>query len=130
MNREALSGAIGAGGLIAQIVIGLGLADSQSLYSALILPHMLIGITGIVLVAYLLSKVYFSDSNSVKALYLITFLVVMVQVALGFRILAVPDSQLAMGHLGGAAAILVLLGLSQVTASRKRGTRAVVATHA
>ncbi len=122
MNNQTLAGAIGAGGLVVQIIIGFALAGSGNpTGSALILPHMLIGIGGIALVAFLVSSIFFMPSSMIaKLVYALAFALTFAQVALGFRVLAYPDAMLEMAHQGLAVVILVLLALGGMMAARSR----------
>jgi hypothetical protein len=121
-NNQTLAGAIGAGGLVVQIILGFALASSPSATgSMLILPHMLIGIAGIALVAFLVSSIFFAPSSMiVRLVYALAFVLTFAQVALGFRILAVPDNMLVMAHQGLAVVILVALALGGMLAARGR----------
>lgn len=122
LNNQTLAGAIGAVGLVIQIVLGLALSGSGNVTaSMLILPHMLIGVAGIALVAFLVSSIFFMPSSIiVKLVYVLAFALTFAQVALGFRILAVPDQMLAMAHQGIAIVILVLLALGGMLSARSR----------
>jgi hypothetical protein len=122
MNNQTLSGAIGAAGLVIQIVLGLALSNSGApIGSLLILPHMLIGVGGIALVAFLVSWIFFTPSSMiVRLVYVLAFALTFAQVALGFRVLAVPDHMLAMAHQGIAVVILVLLAVGGMPAARGR----------
>jgi len=75
VNNQTLSGAIGAAGLVIQIVLGRALSNSGSpTGSSLILPHMLIGVGGIALVAFLASSVFFTPSSRiVRPVYVLAF---------------------------------------------------------
>jgi hypothetical protein len=126
MSSQRTVGVVGAAGLIVQIVLGFSVAGGvSSPLSPLLLPvHMIIGLSGIALVAYLVARAYYVASGGLKFLYLITFILVLAQVALGFRILSVSDQQLAMSHQGAGIAILVLLGLSEMMFARQRRAQA------
>ena len=87
----------------------------------LILPHMLIGVGGIALVAFLVSSIFFVPSSIIaKLVYVLAFALTFAQVALGFRILAIPDAMLAMTHQGLAVVILVLLGVGGMLSAKSR----------
>ena len=122
MNNQTLAGAIGAGGLIVQIILGEALAGSGTpTGSMLIFPHMLIGVAGIALVAFLVSSILLMPSSMIARLvYALAFVLTFAQVALGFKILASPDNMLAMAHQGIAVVILVLLGIGGMLAARSR----------
>ncbi len=122
MNNTTLAGAIGAGGLIIQIILGFALSGSGNVTgSMLVLPHMLIGIAGIALVAFLASTIFLSPTPMLPRLvYALAFVLTLAQVALGFRILSSPDDTLVMSHEGIALVILVLLGLGGMLAARSR----------
>jgi heme A synthase len=82
---------------------------------------MLIGVGGIALVAFLVSWILFTPSPMiVRLVYVLAFVLTFAQVALGFRILAVPDQMLAMAHQGIAIIILVLLAVGGMLAARGR----------
>jgi len=132
LNNQTLAGAIGAGGLIVQIVIGEALAGSGApTGSMLIFPHILIGVAGIALVAFLVSSIFFVPSSMIARLvYVLAFLLTFAQVALGFRILAYPDKMLEMAHQGIAIVILVLLGVGGMLAARSRRKSMMPATPA
>lgn len=121
MRSQMLLGIIAAVGLVIQIVLGFVLSRTSVPFSQiLIVVHMAVGITGLALVAFLLGRAYYSSGNLIRLLYILTFGLVVAQVALGFRILAVADPQLLMGHQGLAFAILVLLALGEMVGARKR----------
>lgn len=122
MNNQTLAGAIGAGGLVVQIILGEALAGSGTpTGSMLIFPHMLIGVAGIALVAFLVSSILLMPSSMIARLvYALAFVLTFAQVALGFKILASPDNMLAMAHQGIAVVILVLLGIGGMLAARSR----------
>lgn len=122
MNNTTLAGVIGAVGLIIQIIMGFALAGSGNpIGSVLILPHMLIGIAGIALVAFLVSTIFLTQSSTIPTLvYALAFVLTLAQVALGFRELSVPDQMLLMTHEGLAILILVLLGLGGMLTARSR----------
>jgi len=122
LNNQTLAGAIGAGGLIIQIILGEALTASGNLTgSGLILPHMLIGVAGIALVAFLVSSIFLAPSSMVPRLvYGLALVLTLAQVALGFRLLSSPDNMLLMTHQGIAVVILVLLGLGGMLAARSR----------
>jgi hypothetical protein len=107
---------------VIQIVLGFALAGSSNITgSMLIFPHMLIGVAGIALVAFLVSSIFLNPSSMVaKLVYGLAFLLTFAQVALGFRILSSPDSMLEMAHQGIAIVILVLLGLGGMLSARGR----------
>ena len=82
---------------------------------------MLIGVGGIALVAFLVSSIFFMPSSMlVRLVYLLAFALTFAQVALGFKILAVPDQMLAMAHQGIAVVILALLAVGGMLAARSR----------
>jgi len=56
----------------------------------------------------------------VRLVYLLAFALTFAQVALGFKILAVPDQMLAMAHQGIAVVILALLAVGGMLAARSR----------
>jgi hypothetical protein len=122
LNNQKLAGAIGAGGLIIQIAIGEALAGSGApTGSTLIFPHILIGVAGIAMVAFLVSSIFFVPSSMIARLvYALAFLLTFAQVALGFRILSSPDKMLEMAHQGIAVVVLVLLGAGGMLAARSR----------
>lgn len=107
-------------GLLVQIDLGLTLANDHELYSTLILPHVIIGISGLALVAYLGWRAFSGASGAVKLLYLVTFILVLAQVALGFGILEIGYYQVVMIHEGDAFAILVFLVVTEALASKRR----------
>ena len=122
LNNTTLAGVIGAVGLVVQIIIGFALAGSgDPTGNILILPHMLIGIAGIALVAFLVSSIFLNPSSTIPTLvYGLAFVLTLAQVALGFRELSVPDQMLLMAHEGLAVVILVLLGLGGMLTARSR----------
>ena len=122
MNSRVVAGVVGAAGLIVQIGIGLELANSGNVNgSQLLLPHMLIGVSGIILVGFISSNVFFAPSRDiVKLVYIIALLLTFAQVLLGFRILAIPDDMLAMTHMGIGVAILVVLALGGIMGAKMK----------
>jgi hypothetical protein len=132
LNNLTLAGVIGAAGLVIQIVLGFALAGSGSpTGSMLILPHMLIGVGGIALLAFLVSSIFLIQSSMmVRLVYAAAFVLTFAQVALGFRILAVPDNMLEMAHQGLALVILVALALGGMLSARGRRKSAMQAVAA
>jgi hypothetical protein len=130
VNNQTLAGAIGAGGLVIQIILGFALSGAGNpTGSALILPHMLIGVGGIALVAFLVSSIFFTQSSLLaRVLFSAAFLLTFAQVALGFRILFASDQNLVMAHQGIAIVLLILLALGGMVSARARRKGAVVAT--
>ena len=89
--------------------------------SALILPHMLIGIGGIALLAYLVSSIFLVPSSFIsRGVFTLAFVLTLAQVALGFRDLSEPSTMLLMAHEGLALAILILLALGGMLSARGR----------
>ena len=121
MNGSRSLGVTAAIGLVIQIALGLLLARLGAPFPPLVIGvHMAIGVTGVALVAFLLGRAYYSSSNAVKLLYILAFVLVLAQLALGFRILTVSDDQLAMSHEGIAVVILVLLAVTTVVDARQK----------
>ncbi|MDA4116672.1 MAG: hypothetical protein OK442_09005 [Thaumarchaeota archaeon] len=131
MNNTTLAGVIGAVGLVIQIIIGFALVGSGNpTGSMLILPHMLIGIAGIALVAFLVSNIFLNSTSTLPTVvYGLAFVLTLAQAALGFRELSAPDQMLLMAHEGLALVILVLLGLGGMLTVRSR-RKSMVATAA
>jgi hypothetical protein len=130
MNKTMLAGAIGAAGLVFQIILGLVLHSSGNPNgSALLLPHMLIGVGGIALVAFLTSSIFFMPSSFIaRAILSLALLLTFAQVSLGFMLLFNPQDMLVMTHEGIAGAILVLLLLGGILSSRDRKSMAASST--
>lgn len=105
-----------------QILLGFALSGSGNpTGSMLILPHMLIGVAGIALVAFLVSTIFINPSTMIaKLVYGLAFALTFAQVALGFRILTTPDPMLVMAHQGIAIVVLVLLALGGMLSARSR----------
>jgi hypothetical protein len=120
LSKSAWAGAIGAAGLLVQIDLGFTLAGDHELYSTFILPHVIIGICGLALVAYLAWRAFSGASGTVKLLYLVTLTLVLAQVALGFGILEIGYYQLVMIHEGDAFAILAFLAITEALALRQK----------
>jgi hypothetical protein len=122
LNKQAFAGAIGAVGLVFQIILGFALAGSGAPKgSALILPHILIGIGGIALLAYLVSSIFLVPSSFIsRGVFALAFVLTLAQVALGFRELSEPSTMLLMAHEGLAFLILILLALGGVLSGRAR----------
>lgn len=123
MNRLSLIGAIGAVGLVIQILLGLGLAGtSNPKGSALIVPHLVIGVAGIALLAYLVSGIFRAGSSSAaKGIYSLALILTLAQVALGFSLLATAASEgILMAHQGIAFLILILMAVGGMVSARSR----------
>lgn len=129
MSNQRIAGVVGAVGLIIQIILGFSISGGVSavLSPMLITAHMVIGLSGVALVAYLVARVYYVGSGGLKFLYFITFILVLAQVALGFRLLTAADQQLVMSHEGAAIAVLILLALSEMTFARQRKVKTAAA---
>jgi hypothetical protein len=122
LNKQALAGAVGAVGLVLQIIIGFALAGSgDPKGSDLILLHIVIGVGGIALVAYLVSSIFFVPSSFIaRGIAALAFVLTLAQVVLGFRILSEPDPSLLMAHQGIAFVILILLAIGGMLGARQR----------
>jgi hypothetical protein len=123
LNRLSLIGAIGAIGLVIQILLGLGLTGSSNPKgSALIVPHLVIGVAGIALLAYLVSGIFRAGSSgAAKGIYSLALVLTLAQVALGFSLLATGGSQgILMAHQGIAFLILILMAVGGVVSARSR----------
>lgn len=82
---------------------------------------MLIGVAGIALLAFLASSIFLAPTSLLpKLVYGLALVLTLAQVALGFRLLASPDTMLEMAHEGLALLILILLGVGGMMAARAR----------
>lgn len=120
LNRPELAGAAGAAGLMVQIAMGFALADNHALISTLLLPHMIVGLSGLALVAYLAWRAFSWAPGHVRALYGATLAFVLAQAALGLGILVMGDLLAVMIHEADAIAILFLFAATEALASRAR----------
>src|ERR1700691_4530796 len=113
-------GAIGAVGLVIQIILGFALAGSGDLKgNAIIIPHLIIGVGGIALLAYLVSSIYRSTgSTATRSIYSIALILTLAQVALGFSLLASPSEGVRMAHQAFALAILALMAVAGIASAR------------
>jgi hypothetical protein len=130
LNRLSLIGAIGAVGLVIQIVIGLGLAGvGNPKGSALIVPHLVIGVAGIALLAYLVSGIFrTTNSGAARGIYSLALVLTLAQVALGFSLLATGASEgILMAHQGIAFLILILMAVGGMVSARSRRSMAQTA---
>jgi hypothetical protein len=125
LNKQALVGAIGAIGLVIQIILGFALAGSGNPKgSAIIIPHLVIGVGGIALLAFLVSSIYRTPgATAPRLVYVLALVLTLAQVALGFSLLASPSEGVLMAHQGIAILILILLAVGGVLAARSRRKR-------
>ena len=117
-------GGIGAGGLVVQIILGFALAHTgDPKGSALIYPHVLIGVAGLALVAFLAVNIFRTPSlMTVRFVYVLALVFTLAQVALGFLLLGSPGAGVLMAHQGIALLILVLMAAAGALSARSRRT--------
>lgn len=123
MNRTALLGAIGAIGLVFQIVLGFALAGtSDPKESAMAVPHVVVGVAGLALVAYLALSIFRSSSlMTARLVYTLALLLTLSQVALGYDLLLGGGGQgIEMAHMGIAFLILILMAAGGMASARGR----------
>ena len=123
LNRMAMLGAVAAVGLVIQIILGFALAGSGNpTGSAIVYPHIVIGILGLVLVAYLaMSILRTAGSSTVRLVYVLALLLTLAQVALGLDLLETASSSgVLMAHQGIALLILVLMAAGGALSARSR----------
>ena len=117
-----LAGAVGAIGLVIQIILGFALAGTANPKgSALIVPHVVIGVAGLALVAYLAVSIIRAPSlSTAKVVYLLALVLTIAQVALGYALLENAGQGVLMAHQGIAVLILVLMAVGGMASARGR----------
>jgi hypothetical protein len=118
-------GAIGGIGLIIQIIIGVALAGTgDPKGSAIVYPHVLIGVLGLALVAYLVIGVVRAvGSTTIRLVYVLALVLTLAQVALGFALLeASATDGVLMAHQGIALLILIFMAAGGALSARSRRT--------
>ncbi len=123
LNRTALLGAVGAVGLVIQIVLGFAVAGTaHPTESAILVPHVVIGVAGLALVAYLTLSIFRSASlGTARLVYGLTLLLTLAQVALGYGLILGGGAQgILMAHEGVAVLILILMAAGGMVSARAR----------
>lgn len=116
-------GAIGAIGLVFQIILGFALAGTTDpKESAMAVPHVVIGVAGLALVAYLAVSVFRSATlTTARLVYALALILTLSQVALGYDLLLGGGGKgIEMAHMGIAFLILILLGAGGMVSMRGR----------
>lgn len=115
-------GGIGAAGLVIQIILGFALAHTGNPKgSALIYPHVLIGVAGLALVAFLAVNVFRTPSMmTIRLVYALALIFTLAQVGLGYALLGSASSGVLMAHQGIAVLILVLMAAAGMLSARSR----------
>jgi hypothetical protein len=119
----SMLGAVAAVGLVVQIILGFALAGSSNPKGdAIVYPHVIIGVLGLVLVAYLaMSIMRTAGSPTVRLVYVLALVLTLAQVAIGFALLDTSaGSGALMAHQGIALLILILLAAAGVLSARSR----------
>jgi len=108
-------------GVIIQIILGFQISAGAE---ELIGTHLLIGVTGLILVLALTALAFRGKSapNYAKIIMIILTLVVLAQIGLGFQLLSGADT-LSLSHEANAFVILILsllMGSATMKAARKQ----------
>lgn len=117
-----MAGAIGAIGLVVQIILGFALAGSGNPKGdALIYPHVVIGLAGLALVAFLVVSISRTPSSATARLvYVVALVLTFVQVILGYTLLGSAGQGTLMAHQGIAILLLILLAAGGMVSARSR----------
>lgn len=108
--------------MVVQIILGFALAHTGNPKgSALIYPHVLIGVAGLALVAFLAVSIFRRPgSMTVRLVYTLALVLTFAQVGLGLELLGSAGSGVLMAHQGIAILILVLMAAGGMLSARSR----------
>jgi len=122
LKLAPLLGTVALLGVIAQVILGLEITGAG--VDSLIMPHVLIGILGLVIIIVLAVTAFRTKTSTIYSKLIITILtlVILLQVGLGFQLLQGADEMITSHEANGFLILILTLAMGAVTmaSARKR----------
>ena len=122
MKLAPLLGTVALAGVIVQVIMGLEITGAGM--DSLIMPHVLIGILGLVIIIVLAVMAFRVTTATIYSKLIITILtiVVLLQVGLGFQLLQGADAMISSHEANGFLILILAVAMGAVTmqSARKR----------
>jgi len=122
LKLAPLLGTVALVGVIVQVILGLEITGAGM--DSLIMPHVLIGILGLVIIIVLAVMAFRVKTATIYSKLIITILtiVVLLQVGLGFQLLQGADAMITSHEANGFLILILTVAMGAVTmqSARKR----------
>ena len=122
MKLAPLLGTVALVGVIVQVILGLEITGAGM--DSLIMPHVLIGILGLVIIIVLAVMAFRVKTATIYSKLIITILtiVVLLQLGLGFQLLQGADAMITSHEANGFLILILTVAMGAVTmqSARKR----------
>ena len=122
MKLAPLLGTVALVGVVVQVILGLEITGAGM--DSLIMPHVLIGILGLVIIIVLAVMAFRVKTATIYSKLIITILtiVVLLQVGLGFQLLQGADAMITSHEANGFLILILTVAMGAVTmqSARKR----------
>jgi hypothetical protein len=122
LKLAPLLGTVALVGVIIQVILGLEITGAG--IDNLIMPHVLIGVLGLVIVAVLAIVAFRAKTATIysKLIIVILTIVVLLQVGLGFQLLQGADAMIISHEANGFLILILTVAMGAVTmmSARKR----------
>jgi hypothetical protein len=122
LKLAPLLGTVALVGVIIQVILGLEITGAG--IDSLIMPHVLIGVLGLVIIVVLAITAFRAKTATIYSKLIITALtiVVLLQVGLGFQLLQGVDAMITSHEMTGFLTVILTLVMGAVTmqSARKR----------
>jgi len=122
LKLAPLLGTVALAGVIVQVIMGLEITGAGM--DSLIMPHVLIGILGLVIIIVLAVMAFRVTTATIYSKLIITILtiVVLLQVGLGFQLLQGADAMISSHEANGFLILILAVAMGAVTmqSARKR----------
>jgi len=122
LKLAPLLGTVALVGVVVQVILGLEITGAGM--DSLIMPHVLIGILGLVIIIVLAVMAFRVKTATIYSKLIITILtiVVLLQVGLGFQLLQGADAMITSHEANGFLILILTVAMGAVTmqSARKR----------
>ena len=122
MKLAPLLGTVALVGVIVQVIIGLEITGAG--VDSLTMPHVLIGILGLVIIIVLAVTAFRTKTATIYSKLIITILtlVILLQIGLGFQLLQGADEMIISHEANGFLILILTIAMGAVTmaSARKR----------
>ena len=122
MKLAPLLGTVALVGVVVQVILGLEITGAGM--DSLIMPHVLIGILGLVIIIVLAVMAFRVKTATIYSKLIITILtiVVLLQLGLGFQLLQGADAMITSHEANGFLILILTVAMGAVTmqSARKR----------
>lgn len=122
MKLAPLLGTVALVGVIVQVIVGLEITGAG--VDSFIMPHVIIGILGLVIIIVLAVTAFRAKMATIYSKLIITILTILIllQVGLGFQLLQGADAMITSHEANGFLILILTLAMGTVTmaSARKR----------